>query len=308
MKYERALVTGGAGFIGSHIAEELICEGLEVVVLDDLSMGKRMYVPDDVVFIKGSILEKETVDKAMKDVDVVFHNAARVSIRDSVSNFIEDAETNILGTVKVLESAIEACAKKIVYASSMAVYGDTENLPINEQQPTSPSSPYGISKLAGEQYCLNIGVDNGLDVTVLRYFNTYGIRQTLTPYVGVATIFINKLFSRENPVIFGSGEQVRDFVYVKDVARANILALKKEASNQVFNIGSGRGRTINEVARILSEKVNPRTEFDYSPQQAGEPSDSIADISKAKKLLGFKPVENIEDKIEEVIEWNKPKD
>jgi len=306
MKYERALVTGGAGFIGSHLVEELLREGLEVVVLDNLSVGRRDYVPEGAVFVEGSILDKKIAGKAMDGVDVVFHNAARVSIRDSVKNFAKDAETNVLGTVKVLECALSHNIKKFVYASSMAVYGDVDKLPIKEDIQTKPTSPYGVSKLSGEYYCMLLGGGN-LDVTVLRYFNTYGVRQTLTPYVGVVTIFINKILSGETPVIFGSGEQIRDFVHVKDVARANVLAMEKSASNQVFNIGSGMGRTINEVAKILAEKINPGAEFINGPQQHGEPSNSIADISRAKKVLGFDPVENIEDRIHEVIEWNRAK-
>ena len=305
MKYGRALVTGGAGFIGSHLVEELISEGLDVVVLDDLSVGSRDYVPEGAVFIEGSILDKKITGKAMDGVDVVFHNAARVSIRDSVKNFEVDAETNVMGTVNVLKCALDSEVEKIVYASSMAVYGDVDKLPIKEDIQTKPTSPYGVSKLAGEGYCLNIGRENNMDVTVLRYFNTYGVRQTLTPYVGVVTIFINKLLSGETPVIFGSGEQIRDFVHVKDVARANILAMGENASNQVFNIGSGMGRTINEIAKILAEKINPKAEFSNGPPQAGEPSDSVADISKAKRVLGFRPMENIKDRIEEVIEWNR---
>lgn len=305
MKYKKALVTGGAGFIGSHIAAQLLEKGIETSVVDNFYMGRREYVPKGAEVVKIDILDSKKLNKALRGVDVVFHNAARVSIRHSLGDFYNDADVNIMGTVNVIQGIIKNKVKKLIYASSMAVYGDAQYLPIDENHPLNPLSPYGISKLASEKYCMQMGKFFDFAAVALRYFNTYGSRQTFTPYVGVITIFINRLLEGKPPTIFGDGQQVRDFISVEDVAWANILAMKKAAGGEIFNIGTGKGRSINEIARLLIRNINPQMKPEYGPTQPGEPGSSIAGIAKAKKLLSFEPRYQLEDKIGEIIAWNK---
>lgn len=305
MKFKRALITGGAGFIGSHIVDALLKEGVEPVVLDDLSMGRRENIPSGVRFIEADILDEGKIKCALERVDIVFHEAARVSIRNSGTQFYEDAKVNIMGTLNLLKGLGKSRVKKLIYASSMAVYGEAEKLLISEQHPLRPASPYGISKLTAEKYCLELGKAMNIDVVALRYFNTYGIRQTFTPYVGVITIFINRLLEGRSPIIFGDGEQVRDFVSVKDVARANILAMKANCSNEIFNIGTGKGTTVNQIADLLIQCFGDRVTKEYAPRQLGEPGSSIADISKIQKDMGFKPNGVLMNELPFVIKWIK---
>jgi UDP-glucose 4-epimerase len=192
----------------------------------------------------------------------------------------------------------------------MAVYGDARYLPIKEDHLTEPISPYGIAKLASERYCLQVAKQHGFKVTVLRYFNTFGPRQTFTPYVGVITIFINLALRHQAPVIFGNGEQRRDFVHVEDVADANILAMKSDVGSGIFNIGSGKGTSVAEVARMVLERIDPEMRPNHGPKQPGEPTDSIGDISRATDVLKFRPKWTLEDKLDELINWwkNQPRD
>lgn len=304
MAYKRALVTGGAGFIGSHIAEKLIQRGIETVVLDDLSVGKKENIPANAEFIKADICDPGVVKTALKGVEVVFHEAARVSIRDSFRGFFEDARANVMGTVNILKSIEGSGVKKFVYASSMAAYGDAKYLPIDEGHPLEPTSPYGVSKLASEKYILCFCQYAGISPIILRYFNTYGPRQTLSSYVGVITIFIQKLLSGEDLPIFGDGNQVRDFINADDIAEANLLAMNYSGPHQVFNVGTGVGTTVNSIAQILQEKMRKSSQVRCLPLQPGEPSSSVANITLARKELGFVPRWTLEEKISEVIEWN----
>lgn len=297
-------MTGGAGFIGSNIAEKLLQRGIETVVLDDLSVGKEENIPENAEFIKGDICDPEIVEKALTGVDVVFHEAARVSIRDSFRGFIEDAKTNVMGTVNILNRMEGGGVKKFVYASSMAAYGDARYLPIDENHPLEPTSPYGVSKLASEKYILCFCKHLGVDPIILRYFNTYGPKQTFSPYVGVITIFIQKLLRDEDLPIFGDGNQVRDFINVEDVATANLMAMDYSGASQIFNVGTGVGTSVNSLARILQETMKKKVGLDYLPLQPGEPSSSIADIRLTKKELGFAPKWSLNEKLPEVIEWN----
>ena len=311
MRIDKALVTGGAGFIGSHVVDKLVGERIEVVVLDNLSTGSRRNVHPSAMLVEGDVCDLALVKKLALDVDVVFHQAARVSIRKSIGEFYEDATVNLLGTLNVLKAISESRkVKKLIYASSMAVYSEARYLPIREDHPTEPVSPYGIAKLASEKYCLQVAQQHGFDVLILRYFNTFGPRQTLTPYVGVITIFINLALEHRPPVIFGNGKQTRDFVHVEDVADANILAMKSEVGRGIFNIGSGKGTAIAEVARMVLERINPAMRPDYGPKQPGEPTDSVADISRATDVLNFRPKWTLDDKLDELINWwkDQPRD
>lgn len=303
--HKRALVTGGAGFIGSHIARKLLGLGMEVSVVDDLSMGRLENLPEGVRFFHGSVLDERLLKKALTGVDAVFHNAARVSIRNSFEAVYQDAETNVLGTVNLLRESGRAEIKKFIFASSMAVYGDSASASLGEESPKKPVSPYGISKLAAELYTERMSAHYGFESVVLRYFNTFGPRQTLTPYVGVITIFINNLLAGKPPVIFGDGRQIRDFIFVDDVADANILAMQRPVKNAVINIGTGKGTSVEEIAGMLVERINPRLAPAYAPPHEGEPGDSVALMDKARQLLGFEAKSSLKDKIDTVIEWNR---
>ncbi len=302
--YTKALVTGGAGFIGSHIVRRLIQSGIRTVVLDDLSMGKREHVSEQAELIIGSVCDSNTVQRALSEVDVVFHLAARVSIRDSFRGFVQDVENNVMGTVNLLRCIEGSPVKKLIFASSMATYGNAKYLPINEEHPLDPTSPYGISKLASEKYVLRFCQYLGIDSVILRYFNTYGAGQTFTPYVGVITIFIQKLLHGEPLPIFGDGRQVRDFVSVDDVAEATILALTYVGKGRIFNVGTGIGTAVNSLADMLKRALGASNQIEYLPPQLGETTDSIADITLAKEALGFTPRWSIQEKLPEIIEWN----
>jgi UDP-glucose 4-epimerase len=289
-KFSRVLVTGGAGFIGSRLTAALLESGCEVVVLDNLSTGTRERVPAKAKLVVGDARDPKACEAALTGCDAVAHLAAAVSVRASIEQFQADAENNILGTLGVLRAAKQARVKRIVYASSMAVYADRDRpVPVPESWPTRPDSPYGVSKLSGELYTLLVGRDAGIPACAVRYFNTYGPKQTLTPYVGVVTIFVNKLLRGEAPAIFGDGEQCRDFVHVDDVARATQLALESDVKGEVFNVGTGHATTVNDVAAQLCARLAPGVRCAHAPAQPGELRNSIADISKARKLLGYEP-------------------
>jgi len=302
LRYRRALVTGGAGFIGSHIARRLIDEGMEVTVIDDLSMGRRRNVPKGARLIIADILDFKALKRAMKGAEVVFHNAAKVSIRNSFDNLYDDANVNVMGTINVLRSMRDLKAKKIIYASSMAVYGRNP-LPVREDGLLEPVSPYGAGKLASEKYCLLMSEFSGFDCVALRYFNTYGPRQTFTPYVGVITIFTNRLLQGKTPVVFGSGEQKRDFIHVDDIVEANILSMRRNIRQAVVNVGTGKGTTVNEIARLLIGKIDPGVKVKHAAPVPGEPADSVAYTGKAEKIIGFRAKLRLQDRISDVIEW-----
>ena len=302
MGYQHALVTGGAGFIGSHIAEMLLAKDIKVTVLDNLSVGKRENVPDGAYFAEGDINNFKLARTLAQECDIIFHEAARVTIRASVDKCYEDAQTNLMGTLNMIRACEKSKVKKFVFASSMAVYSDSPIAkPVDESFEKEPLSPYGISKLAAEKYVHLLCRLNHIDSIVLRYFNTFGPRQTFTPYVGVITIFINKLLKNERPVIFGDGNQLRDFVYVGDIAQANILAMESNTSGITVNIGTGIPTSVNQVAKLLIERINPTITPDFGPARTEELKISFPDISLAKKLIGYEPQYRLEDKIEEVI-------
>jgi UDP-glucose 4-epimerase len=274
-------------------------------VLDDLSVGIRANVPPDCEFIQGNILDRTVLDSAVQGVTHICHEAARVTIRGSIEKFYEDAETNLMGTLQLLKSAAKNKVQRFIYASSMAVYADSKQpVPVDETYSQIPASPYGIAKLAAEQYVLMLGHELGLQPAVLRYFNTFGIRQTFTPYVGVITIFVTQLLKKSGITIFGDGEQRRDFVHVSDIVKANLLALENEnAVNKIFNVGTGHGTSVNELAAMLISKIYPDAKIQHELARAEELRYSIADISKARNLLGYVPETNLSAQISEVIQY-----
>ncbi len=302
---DRAFITGGAGFIGNHIARLLLEKGWEVVCYDDLSVGKREYVPDGAELIVGDIRDEETMTEAMRGARHVYHLAARVSIRKAVETFVDDAEVNTLGTLIAFRAAKNVGAERFMYASSMAVYGQVEYSPQDESHPINPTSPYGVAKYASERYLLAMGPQWEVEPVICRYFNTYGPRQTPSPYVGVITIFCRKLFAGETPQIFGDGEQVRDFIHVEDIARGSVMAMEKAPGGSVVNLGTGIGTSVNEVAKLLIDKINPGILPEHTPPVPGEPGDSIADASLAAELIGWKAETVLADAIDDAISWNR---
>lgn len=301
-KYKKALVTGGAGFIGSHLVHALLSRGIAVAVIDDLSTGRRENIPEGVDFFHGDILDERVIVQAIAGCEVVFHLAARVSIRDSFDNFVEDGRVNLSGTLNVLKYAVAENVDKFIFASSMAVYADCPKPdPINEEHATTPVSPYGLSKWAAERYCEMIGRHSGMKTVSLRFFNTYGPGQTYTPYVGVITIFIHQIMAGKAPIIFGDGSQTRDFVNVTDIVQGCILAMQSDSTGSVFNIGTGRGTNVAAVAAMLCEQLSSKMAPIFESARPGEIKNSIADCSRARQTLGYAPARTLSDDLDAVI-------
>lgn len=309
MPIRRVLVTGGAGFIGHHLAHALIERGAEVTVLDDLSVGRRENVPAAARFIHGDVRDPAIVRTALEDVDAVLHQAAIVSIRASIEHFVRDADVNLMGTLNLLQQMAERPIQRAVLASSMAVYADSpQPIPLSEDAPTQPIAPYGAAKLAAERYWLMMGAQAGIASTALRYFNTYGPNQTFTPYVGVITIFIRRLLAGQPPIIFGDGEQRRDFVHVDDIVRANLAVLEAPAAavaGRVFNVGTGHATSVNEIAAGLIAILAPATQPEYAPAQPGEMRNAIANITAIHDALGWSPRRTQVDFADVVEYWRK---
>jgi UDP-glucose 4-epimerase len=297
----RALVTGGAGFIGSRVVRDLLARGLDVTVLDDLSTGRREAVPDGAQLIEGDVRDAEHVRAALDGVDVVFHLAARVSVRGSFEHFFEDADTNILGTANLIRWLDRRVVQRFVLASSMAVYADSEaGRTVNEQHACLPLSPYGVGKRTAEQLGEQVLEHKGIAFTALRYFNTFGAGQRFTPYVGVITIFITRLLQGEAPTVFGDGLQRRDFVHVDDIAAGTVAAL--DGPPGTYNLGTGVGTTVRELAEMLIERIHPGLAVREAPAQPGELRHSVADISRAVAQLGYAPQRSLRADIGSVID------
>ena len=300
MAFSHALVTGGAGFIGSHLTRALLARGHRVTVLDNLSVGRREVVPDSARFVHGDIRDQTAVTEALRDVDCVFHLAAQVTIRGSFDRFVEDLDTNVMGTARVIRALDPTTIKWFVLASSMAVYADAPRPePIDESHATQPLSPYGIGKLAAEGVARQILEARSIPMTAMRYFNTFGPGQTYTPYVGVITIFVTRLLRGESPVIFGDGEQQRDFVHVDDITAGTLAGPGKPPGT--YNLGTGRGTSLNWLASLLTERLAPGRSPTYAPPQPGELRCSIADIAAARRALGFEPRRRLELDVDAVI-------
>jgi len=307
--FSKILVTGGAGFIGSHLVDRLMKEGYEVVILDNFFSGdieniKNHLESEMLYLVKGDVRSSDNVKEAVRNVDAVFHLAAIVSVPLSIENPLLVNDVNVTGTLNLLEASLKADVKRFIYASSCAVYGGVDRLPIDERCPTNPLSPYAVSKLAAECYC-KIFCDNyGLDTLCLRYFNVYGLRQTGDSYSGVITQFIDRLKQRKPPIIYGDGQQTRDFVHVKDIVEANMLALNCQlGAGEMINVGTAKSTTINELANFLIEFFGQaHLRPVYRAPREGDIRNSYADIGKAEKMLGYRPKITVKKGIRMLLE------
>jgi len=306
----RVLVTGGAGFIGSHIADRFFSEGFEVVVLDDLRCGRLENISGHVGernfrFVRGDIRDSLLVGELVSSVDFVVHLAALVSVPESFRNPTLTNDVNVNGTLNLLNACVDFGVRRFVYASSCAVYGEAERLPIKEDCTAKPMSPYGVSKLTAENHVRDFHKKFGLETVCLRYFNVYGPRQVYSDYSGVITQFLNRLAQDLPLVVFGDGEQTRDFVYVKDVAEASLLALKcgEAAVGEVFNIGTGVATSINQLAHAILEVTGKRhLKIVYSKAREGDIKHSVADISKARDKLGYSSKVSLREGLRELVQ------
>lgn len=305
MREKRVVVTGGAGFIGSNLAEELATSN-NVIIIDDLSTGRKentasLLNKDNVKFIQGSILDAKLLQKFFRGIDFVFHLAALPSVPRSVQDPLTTNEVNITGTLNVLIAARDNKVKKVVYASSSSVYGDTPTLPKREDMLPNPQSPYALTKLVGEHYCRIFHQIYRLPTICLRYFNVYGPRQNPdSQYAAVIPRFIVRVARGNPPVIYGNGEQTRDFTYVRDVVQANLIAAQADATG-IFNIGRGEGNSINKLAETIINVMEKDLQPVYEPPLPGDIEHSLADISKAKKM-GYSPEFSLEIGLKETIE------
>jgi UDP-glucose 4-epimerase len=303
----RVLVTGGAGFIGSHLVDRLVDEGYDVRVIDNLYSGKlenieRHIKNNKVDFVKGDIRDTSLVKKSLVGVDAVFHLAAIISVPFSVSNPELTLDVNVAGTLNLLNSSSEKNVRKFIFVSSCAVFGDTKILPVNENASTNPISPYAESKLSAERECLSFQQRGLLQSVVLRFFNVYGPRQGMNDYSGVITRFINRAKQKQFLTIYGDGSQTRDFVNVQDIVQALLACMKNSSANgEVFNIGSGKPTSITELAKTVLELTGQDLEIRYELARAGDIKDSYADISKAKRLLNYEPKINLRDGLKALL-------
>jgi UDP-glucose 4-epimerase len=301
----KALVTGGAGFIGSNVARLLAEAGYDVIALDNLSTGYRENLKGlkRVRLVETDVRDAAALDRAIEDVEVVFHLAASVGNARSIENPVYDSEVNVLGTLRVLEAARCAGVRKIVCSSSAAIFGELQHLPICEDHPCEPDTPYGVSKLAEEKHCLAYGKLYELEAVCLRYFNVYGLNQRYDAYGNVIPIFAHLLLHGKPLTIYGDGEQTRDFVNVRDVARANILAAQTRGLSGAFNVASGEAITINELVALMRQASGTDIKVEYGPPRQGDVRHSRADISAARIAFGYGSSIKLAEGLAEYINW-----
>lgn len=308
MGYNRVLVTGGAGFIGSHLADRLIRDGLEVTVLDNLSTGRLENLTgclehDGLDIVEGDIRDHDLLKRVLREVDAVFHLAAVVSVPYSVEWPQETFAVNLVGTSRLLEACTQCSVERVIYTSTCAVYGEPRYLPIDEGHPTQPLSPYAQSKLEAEALCLAFHRSQRLKITVLRLFNVYGPRQGSGPYSGVITRFIKRLSNGKAPIIFGDGSQTRDFVHVKDVVQAFTQALHRaEAIGRIFNVATGTPTALSHLAQVMIQMfkagdIHP----EYNDPRQGDIKHSYADIQAVQQCLDFHPNTPLEEGLSTLI-------
>ncbi len=300
----RAIVTGGAGFIGSNIVDGLTKNGADVWIVDNLSTGKKENLNNKAEFVKLDIADRNALEKVFKSVkpEIVFHLAAQIDVRKSVAKPAFDASVNVIGAINVFELSVEYGVKRIVFSSTGgAIYGEPEKLPATEETEVAPLAPYGVSKYCGEQYLNYFKRLFGIERVILRYANVYGPRQDPLGEAGVVAIFTGKILKGANPVIFGDGKQTRDYVYVKDVMRANILAINGKEGT--YNIGTGIETSVNELVKMFEKVTGKKITPEYAPPRKGEVRRISLSYEKAKKELGFEPEYSLEKGLRETIAW-----
>ncbi len=300
----KILVTGGAGFIASHITDAYIAAGHQVVVVDNLTTGRKENLNPKAVFYQMDIQDPKLLDVFKEQqIEVVNHHAAQMDVRRSVDDPIYDAQNNVLGFLNILQACAKTSVKRVIFASSGgAIYGEQDYFPADEKHQTQPCSPYGITKLVGEKYMFFYSQTYGFGHTILRYANVYGPRQNPHGEAGVVAIFCKRLLAGEQPVINGTGEQTRDFVYVGDVVDANLLALG-QSSNDTFNIGTAREITINEVYRILNRLIGSNKPEKHGPGKEGEQFRSVIDPGHVTRMMGWKPRFTVEAGLQETVDY-----
>jgi nucleoside-diphosphate-sugar epimerase len=305
----RYLVTGGAGFIGSHLVEYLAAEGHTIVVLDDFSTGKRENLEGmrgAIEIIEGSVTDTATCARACRGVDFVLHQAALASVPRSLRDPAATHNANATGTLNVLLAARDAGVRRVVYAASSSAYGNTTELPKHESMVPRPLSPYAVSKLAGEQYCRALHASFGIETVALRYFNIFGPRQDpASQYAAVVPKFIAAAQANEGPVIYGDGDQTRDFTYVANAVHANMAACSAPATacGEVFNVGCGTRISVNELWRRIAALFECSTPPRYVPARAGDVRDSLASLDRSRQSLGYAPIMSIDDGLRHTVEW-----
>jgi nucleoside-diphosphate-sugar epimerase len=304
------LITGVAGFIGSALARAVLRQGDQVRGLDNFSTGKRENISEilsDIELREGDLLDARLAHDACRQVDYILHEAAIASVPRSVKDPLASHRTNLDGTVNLLVAAKDAKVKRVVYAASSSAYGDTPTLPKQEDMAPSPISPYAVAKLASEYYMTSFYRCYGLETVCLRYFNIFGPRQDPdSPYSGVLAKFIRQMLQGEEPTIFGDGTQSRDFTYVDNAVEANLLACKVaacEVAGRVFNIGVGQRLDLNETFRLLRRLIGYDGDVKYAPERAGDVKHSLADLTRAKRHLGYTPKVNFEEGLRRTVEW-----
>lgn len=302
----KALVTGGAGFIGSNLALALQARGHDVRLLDNFSTGHRANLePLDAEVVEGDLRSYERVAAAVGGVEVVFHQGALPSVPRSIQDPLTSTAVNVEGTLNVILAARDAGVRRVVFASSSSVYGDAPGMPRRESQPLSPLAPYAVSKLAAEQYCMVANRVYGVETVALRYFNVFGERQDpLSGYAAVIPKFIRMMLDGQRPTIFGDGQTSRDFTHVENVVEANLAAaVEPAAAGRVMNIAVGSSHTLNELVSELQGLVDSELEPEYGPPRPGDVSESLADVSLARELLGYEPRIEFEEGLQRTIAW-----
>ncbi|MEX0804942.1 MAG: SDR family oxidoreductase [Candidatus Binatia bacterium] len=303
---ERYLITGGAGFIGSHLVKRLVAEGGIVRVVDNLSTGHAERLEDVrnvVQFIKGDLAEESIAEAVVKDIDYVLHQAAVPSVQRSIGDAVGTNRANVTATLNLLESCRKAGVHRLVYAASSSAYGDTEVLPKTEKMPANPLSPYALQKWVGERYCKLYYDLHGLETVSLRYFNVFGPGQDPdSEYSAVIPKFITNLLAKESVTVYGDGEQSRDFTYIDNVVDANLLALRaQDVPGKVCNIGCGERITLNKLIQMLEQILGVKAKVNYAAARAGDVRHSLADIQKARRLLGYNPQAGIEQGLRKTV-------
>ena len=310
----RYVITGGAGFIGSNLAEAILANGDAVVILDNFATGKPeniAHITDRVTLIEGSVTDPDACACAAHNADYILHQAALASVPRSVADPVATNEANIVGTLNMLVAARDAHVKRFVYAASSSAYGDAPVPVKTEDLPPAPLSPYAIQKFTGELYCKAFHDLYGLQTIALRYFNVFGPRQDpKSQYAAVVPLFVTTILAGQSPTIYGDGEQARDFTYIENVVQANLCACAapSAAAGHVFNTACGAQTSVNDLAKMIMETLDTSVPINYAPPRPGDVKNSLADISKAERLLGYEPTVPFREGLQRAIEWYSNKE